>query len=774
MNNPYADREIFREQGASEDQEATLHQLRQRIEELKKDRDEYRRQAEKEATRRKYLESALQQVPDALVTLDASHRVVDWNLGAQRIFGYSRNEALGRDLDALINAPETEVEEEDKKQRLLSSHTVKAVEAIRYRKDSTPVRVLLSSAPITLQGTLKGVVTTYTDITERKREEEKLKERERGLRDLLNKAPVGVYQTDTERTPRFMSSEMASILGASSPKEAIRFFGDFASDLYADPDRRKELIRTLRRDGEVRNFEFQAKHLSGRRIWLSLSARIRKWLSRDTFLMDGFATDVTWRKESEEALLQKYREQSLLLDTTPVQLWYHTDVDTYGAANRAHADFLGRSGDELPNRGLDEFLPEENAYVCRKDNIEVFESGERIHTEEWIRNADGESRFLSLTKSPRLDEQNNVECVVCSALDITERKHLEERLKETSFYDPTTGLYNNAFFEEEMHRLGKDRYCPMGIIVCRFEGRNSPDSRPSRGEDVSLAAAGILRRSFRSSDILARIGTNAFAVLQPQINRDILQKCCTRIEREVENFHEQQNGTHSLTLWTGWAVRYNPPVNMSELLRRADQSALEKKSGHSAALSRCRVDASLIKTQMARDLFSKGQGEGSRLQEYTLKLGTALGLSETRLHHLSLLARFHDLGKVGVPDRILFKTGRLCHAEFQVMKRHCEIGHRIALSSSSLAPIADFILKHHEWWDGRGYPLGLQGKAIPLECRILSITEAYEAMTADRPYRGAMSREEAVREIRRCAGTQFDPYLVEQFIGLALEEASRE
>jgi HD-GYP domain-containing protein (c-di-GMP phosphodiesterase class II) len=119
---------------------------------------------------------------------------------------------------------------------------------------------------------------------------------------------------------------------------------------------------------------------------------------------------------------------------------------------------------------------------------------------------------------------------------------------------------------------------------------------------------------------------------------------------------------------------------------------------------------------------------------------------------------------VGIPDRILFKPGSLNPEEFLEMQKHCEIGHRIALSSPDLAPIADWVLKHHEWWNGKGYPLRLAGEEIPLECRILSIADAYDAMLNDRPYRKALTREMAMEELKRCAGTQFDPYLVDKSI----------
>jgi HD-GYP domain-containing protein (c-di-GMP phosphodiesterase class II) len=171
----------------------------------------------------------------------------------------------------------------------------------------------------------------------------------------------------------------------------------------------------------------------------------------------------------------------------------------------------------------------------------------------------------------------------------------------------------------------------------------------------------------------------------------------------------------------------------------------------------------LMKALEARDFITEGHSD--RLQQLVVSMAQELNLPEETINDLCLLAQFHDLGKVGISDDILFKPGPLTAEERKEMQRHSEIGKRIAQSVPDLEIIADWILKHHEWWNGQGYPLGLQGEAIPLPCRILAIADAYDAMTEERPYRKALSHREAVEELRRCAGQQFDPHLVEIFLG---------
>ena len=210
-----------------------------------------------------------------------------------------------------------------------------------------------------------------------------------------------------------------------------------------------------------------------------------------------------------------------------------------------------------------------------------------------------------------------------------------------------------------------------------------------------------------------------------------------------------------------FAVSAEGPLNLSNLFKEADNNMYREKLYHSQS-SRSAIVKTLMKALEARDYITEGHAD--RLQTLVSSMASFIGLPEQKIIDLRLFAQFHDIGKVGIPDRILFKAGPLTAEEFTEMQRHCEIGYRIAKSAPDLNYVADWILNHHEWWDGQGYPLGLQGEEIPLECRILAITDAYDAMTSHRPYRKAMLHEEALQELKKCANIQFDPQLVQAFI----------
>lgn len=348
--------------------------------------------------------------------------------------------------------------------------------------------------------------------------------------------------------------------------------------------------------------------------------------------------------------------------------------------------------------------------------------------------------------------------------EIAERKAAEQKMMYFSMHDPLTGLYNRTFFEEEMRRLEQQQYRNVGLIMCDVDGLKliNDSMGHDKGDSLLIATANVIKSCFRSSDIVARVGGDEFAVLLPYASVEVMEEAYQRLQESVGSLDHSWQGL-PLSVSVGLALREEASMPLAEVFKEADNNMYREKLYRSQS-TRSAIVQTLMKALEARDFITEGHAE--RLQSMVADLGSAIGLSYKSIVDLRLLAQFHDIGKVGLPDRILFKPGPLILEEKLEMQRHCEIGHRIALASPDLMHIADWVLKHHEWWNGQGYPLGLCGEDIPLECRILAIADAYDAMTSDRPYRKAMTHEEAIEELLRCAGTQFDPYLLEKFSAL--------
>ncbi len=172
--------------------------------------------------------------------------------------------------------------------------------------------------------------------------------------------------------------------------------------------------------------------------------------------------------------------------------------------------------------------------------------------------------------------------------------------------------------------------------------------------------------------------------------------------------------------------------------------------------------SSIVTAVEKKDEYTKGHTE--RVTKYSIKIAKILNLDEKTMYNLELAALLHDVGKIGIPDRILLKQGRLTDKEYNEIKKHPQKGVEIIGHITQLKDIVDGVLYHHEWFNGNGYPVGLTGNNIPLIARIISVADAYDAMTTDRPYRKFLSKREAIKRLKDSSGTQFDPEIVNAFL----------
>jgi len=171
---------------------------------------------------------------------------------------------------------------------------------------------------------------------------------------------------------------------------------------------------------------------------------------------------------------------------------------------------------------------------------------------------------------------------------------------------------------------------------------------------------------------------------------------------------------------------------------------------------------SLVSIVDLRDTFTSGHS--SRVAEYVRATGIRLGLSDAELDNVVMASLLHDIGKVGVPDHVLLKRGRLTPEEFVQVKKHPELGWMALKNMEDFKPISLIVLHHHERMDGAGYPGGLKGNAIPLGARIIAVADSYDALTSNRPYRSARAKQQAIDEMLRCVETQFDPRVLAAFL----------
>ncbi len=347
------------------------------------------------------------------------------------------------------------------------------------------------------------------------------------------------------------------------------------------------------------------------------------------------------------------------------------------------------------------------------------------------------------------------------------REHIAQ-IQQLSYHDQLTELYNRRFFEEELKRLDTERNLPLSILMIDVNGlKLTNDAFGHAGGDRLLKkVAEVLKRESRADDIIARIGGDEFVVLLPKTDK----KHTASLERRLGTaFKNEIIKNIPVSVSCGGATKKQIQEKIENIFKKAEDNMYNQKSYKKDSQRQNSIQI-ILRTLFEKEPREKEHSE--RVSKLCAAIGTALEMNREEIDELKAAGKYHDIGKIVVSGDILNKKGTLNSAEWKQIKRHPESSYNILSTANEYGPIAEIILAHHERWDGKGYPAGLKGEEIPFQARIILAADAYDMMTHHGFGRKVMTKEEAIEELKKNMGTQFDPKIVKVFIEKVLADNS--
>ncbi|PXV85050.1 PAS domain S-box-containing protein/diguanylate cyclase (GGDEF)-like protein [Lachnotalea glycerini] len=481
------------------------------------------------------------------------------------------------------------------------------------------------------------------------------------------------------------------------------------------------------------------------------------------FQLAVIVNDITKRKLAEEQTKISENNFRNLFEYSPDSIFLLSDdkiincnsavVHMFGAKSRD--EIIGKSPMEFtPNRQPDGALSMDrlNGYLdeCLKNGKNRFEW--------WNYRGDGSLMPNDIMMTMIKAYDKNIIYAVCR--DISDRKQMEERLHYLSYHDQLTDLYNRRFFEDELLRMDIEENYPLTLTMADINGLKLVNDSFGHivGDKYIQKVSKVLKEGFRQEDILCRLAGDEFIIISPNTQEEEIKDIIIHIKELSKN--EEVNSVN-ISISFGYCTKNKQEESIQEVLKKAEDYMYKKKLLESPSMR-----GKTIYTIMAA-LHEKNPREeehSHRVSQLCERMGKAMNLPDDEVRELKTVGLLHDIGKVAIEEGILNKNGKLNDEEWEEIKKHPEIGYRILSTVNELSEMAEYVLAHHERWDGSGYPKGLKGEEIPIQSRIIAVVDAYDAMISERSYHKAKSKEYAINELKSGVGSQFSEECVNLFI----------
>ncbi|NOT06351.1 MAG: PAS domain S-box protein, partial [Anaerolineales bacterium] len=736
----------------------------------------------------------IEQASDGIFIANAQRQYVEVNSAGCQMLGYTREEILNLTMDDLVT-PEDMAATPFRMKDLLAGQKV-ITERFLRRKDGflLPVEI---SAKILPNGNLQGIVR---DITERKLAEKALAEREAYFRALIENSAEGVAILDVNGKISYMAPSeerltgytVQEVMGGSifrgvHPDDMNKLLFAFQQGIQIPGAIIQEEYRHQRKNGEWRNYEVTGHNLLHDPKVAGVVINYR---------------DITERKLTEDALMASERKFRALAENIPSVVYLCKNDSRYTMIylNDAIEELSGHSKNEFLAEGLsfyDLYHPDDLTLIPSvSDNDITTINKDPFHITYRIRHKSGEWRWVDEWGVGVLDDDGNVQYLEGVMIDVTERKRVEEdlvrRAHELEALAAASAALRTAQSVIEMVpvlakqalRAVRGDYSSIFLLDPESGDYISHGWFSSRGETKNRLKDESVLRHRPGEGITGHVALTGEIYVTEDMQKDPVISILDGEKKRMQRLHggislplrAQENIIGVMHIWTvephifseteiriliAFAETAGNAIHRAMLFEQTLQHANE------LALAYDNTLAGWARALELRDEITEGHTR--RVTELTLQLARALNISENELVQIRRGALLHDIGKMGIPDSILHKPGPFTMQERAIMQRHAQYAYDMISAIPFLQSALDIPFCHHEHWDGNGYPRKLMGEEIPLAARIFSVVDVWDALTSDRPYRMAWSKEKTREYIIERAGKQFDPHIVEVFFSLEIE-----
>ncbi len=704
------------------------------------------------------LDITLQSIGDGVIITTAEGIITRMNNIAEKLTGWDQDKAVGEKIAKVFKVVDVKTK---RAVRIPLQRVLKTGQIVGFKtdvtlksKDGTKRQIADSLAPIKdNEGNIVGIILVFSDITDKYQVIQNLKKSEKRYRILFNTMLEGCQVINFDWEYVYINNAFLKQINLAEKKLIGNkiwevFPGIEETDMFS-------LIKECMADRSVKEIKSKFKFTEGEEK--SLHLRIYP-VSEGVFVLSN---DITERVKAINELKNENTWLKALYENSNDPIVTVDKKNNIINVNDAFEELFKYSFKEIEGSKLDQIMSGRNDNsVDEKYTSDLLEK-RVMGKEDTLYDKEGNAVECIIKKVPVIVDRKVIGAYVIYD-DISLRKKREKDILYIGYHDGLTGLNNRVFLEAEIASLEANRVFPICILMLDLNGlKLINDSYGHRiGDKLLIRTAEVLKNIFREEDIIVRWGGDEFVILLTDTSDTIIESLIKRIKNINQNVEVENGNQIPLSLAVGWSVKKDESTEIDDLLQEAENMMYKDK-----LLENKSMKSHLVETLLST-LKQKSQEtteHAKRMSSLAIKLGESIGLPETELSRLSLIAVLHDIGKTVIPEKILNKVGQLTEEEWEIIKEHPATGYRICSEVDEFSHVANEVLAHHEYWNGKGYPQGLKGKEIPILSRIITIVDAYDVMTNDRTYSKAISKKDAIEELKRCAGTQFDPLLVKEF-----------